>query len=181
MTQAARTQTNEDRPDEDAPWYVAQLRPNMLHMALRGLNRQGFDVFLPKLPSNPRRTSGVDLPWVPLFPGYVFVSFDPARPGWRAINSTRGVTRLVGFGTEGPRPVPPGLIKDLQLRCNENGLLTPPEALGPGDRVRLLRGPFADFVATIEAVTPDRRVWFLLDLLGRRTRVGVVPEDLVRA
>jgi transcriptional antiterminator RfaH len=165
----------------DTPWYVAQLRPNGLHMAMRGLKRQEFELFLPKISSNPKRTAGQALPWVPLFPGYIFVRFDPERPAWRAINSTRGVSRLIGFGAEGPQPVPEGLIEDLKLRCNQNGLLCPPDDLIPGDRVRLLRGPFADFVTTIERISPDRRIWLLLDILGRRTRVGVSAEDLVRA
>ncbi|MDE3080197.1 MAG: transcriptional activator RfaH [Paracoccaceae bacterium] len=164
----------------DAPWYAAQLRPNGLNMALRGLARQGFELFLPKIRSNPKRVAGTVLPWVPLFPGYLFVRFDPERPAWRAINSTRGVTRLLGHAETGPRPVPAGLVEALQLRCNENGLLTTVEDLAPGDRVRLLTGPFSDLVAEIEAIAPDRRIWLLLDLMGRKTRVGVRIEDLAR-
>lgn len=164
----------------DAPWYVAQLRPNCLHMAVRGLGRQGFDLFLPKIRSNPKRVAGSVLPWVPLFPGYIFVRFDPSRPAWRAINSTRGVTRLVSFSEKGPRPVPDGLVEALRQRCNENGLLTTADDLGPGDQVRLLTGPFTDWIAEIERISPDRRIWLLLDLMGRKTRVGVRVEDLAK-
>jgi transcriptional antiterminator RfaH len=165
----------------DAPWYVAQLRPNCLHLAVRGLARQGFGVFLPKIASDKKKTGGVELPWVPLFPGYIFVRFDPARPAWRAINSTRGVSKLVGFGNDGPRSVPPGLIAELQARCNENGLLLAPDDLAPGDHVRILRGPFADFVTEIEQIEPDRRVWLLIEIMGRKTRLGVEIKDLARA
>jgi transcriptional antiterminator RfaH len=165
----------------DAPWYVAQVRPNALHMAVRGLTRQGFGLFLPKVASDKKKTAGVELPWTPLFPGYIFVRFDPTRPAWRAINSTRGVAKLVGFGAEGPRPVPRGLIGDLQARCNENGLLLAPNDLAPGDRVLVLRGPFADFVTEIERIEPDRRIWLLIEIMGRKTRVGVEFDDLARA
>ena len=86
----------------DVPWYAAQVRPNCLHMAVRGLTRQGFEFFLPKIVSDKKTTGGVAVPWAPLFPGYIFVRFDPARPAWRAINGTRGVTKLVSFGNGGP-------------------------------------------------------------------------------
>lgn len=164
----------------DAPWYAAQLRPNGLNMALRGLSRQGFEVFLPKIRSNPKRVAGTVLPWVPLFPGYLFVRFDPDRPAWRAINSTRGISKLVGFCDAGPRPIPIGLVEALQQRCNENGLLATAEDLAPGDRVRMLSGPFSDWIAEIESIAPDRRIWLLLEIMGRLTRVGVRVEDLAR-
>ena len=168
-------------PLTDAPWYVAQVRPNCLPMAVRGLTRQGFGLFLPKIILDPKKTSRGKRAWVPLFPGYIFVRFDPTRPAWRAINSTRGVSKLVSFGADGPRPVPGGLIGALQARCDDNGMLLAPDDLAPGDRVRLLRGPFADIVTEIERVEPDRRIWLLIDIMGRQPRVGVDFEDLARA
>ena len=39
--------------------------------------------------------------------------------------------------------------------------------------MHLLSGPFAQFVATVESLAPQQRVWVLLDLLGSRTRVSV--------
>lgn len=165
----------------DADWYAAQLRPNCLNMAVSGLARQGFDVFLPKIVSDRKTASGVGLPWVPLFPGYLFVRFDPARPAWRAINSTRGVTKLVSFGDGGPRPVPRGLIDELQARCGEDGVMRAPEDLAPGDRVRVLRGPFAHYVSEIARIEPDRRAWMLIEILGRTARMTVKLDDLARA
>ena len=165
----------------DVPWYAAQVRPNCLHMAVRGLTRQGFEFFLPKIVSDKKTTGGVAVPWAPLFPGYIFVRFDPARPAWRAINGTRGVTKLVSFGNGGPRPVPNGFIDELQAHCNENGLLLAPDDLAPGDRVRVLRGPFADLVTEIARIEPDRRIWILIEIMGRTTRMGVELDDLARA
>ncbi|MDA3889656.1 MAG: transcriptional activator RfaH [Allgaiera sp.] len=165
----------------EAPWYIAQLRPNGLQMATRGLLRQGFEMFLPKVPNNSPKTRRTGPEWVPLFPGYVFVRFDPARPAWRTINSTRGVSRLVGFGPEGPSPVPFRLVDALQARCDAEGIVRPPDNLKAGDAVRLLTGPFADFVTTVEKISADRRIYVLLDLMGRATRISVAVEDLCRA
>ncbi|ARE40619.1 Transcriptional activator RfaH [Rhodovulum sp. P5] len=72
------------------------------------------------------------------------------------------------------RPVPEALIDGLRAR-------TDPEThvlLSPGDKVEITAGAFTDFVATVDALAPDQRVWVLLDLMGRATRVAV-PRDNV--
>jgi len=107
----------------------------------------------------------------------LFVAFNPVKGGWRAINSTYGVSRLVSFG-EKPQPVPLDLISQLMLRCDAGGNLLPPRILNPGDPVRLTSGPFAEFAATVEKISPDQRVWVLLDLMGRTARVAVQAETL---
>jgi len=162
-----------------APWYLAQVRPNCLAMAERGLGRQGFDLFSPKIMTTLRRRGRLCEAPRALFTGYVFVSFDPERPAWRAINATRGVSRLVGVAGA-PAPLPASLVADLMLRCDSDGLLRPPEDLAPGDRVRIMRGPFAAFVTTVERVDAERRVHVLLDMLGQRARVVLKEGDLQR-
>ena len=85
----------------------------------------------------------------------------------------------VGFPTMGePQPVPLDLISRLMLRCDEDGKLLPPRILKAGDAVEISGGPFAEFVATVEKVEPERRVWVLLELMGRTTRVAVHPDAL---
>jgi transcriptional antiterminator RfaH len=114
----------------------------------------------------------------PLFPGYLFVSFTPASRAWRTISSTYGVSRLVTFGESGPAPVPQNLVAGLMARCDEAGHLLPPPALKPGDKAHVLSGPFAQFVATVESLAPQRRVWVLLDILGSQTRVWLDAGQL---
>ncbi|MEL7091888.1 MAG: hypothetical protein AAFN94_09155 [Pseudomonadota bacterium] len=43
---------------------------------------------------------------------------------------------------------------------------------GPG------RGAFAGFVATVDQIAPDQRVWVLLDLMGRKSRVSIASNRL---
>jgi len=45
-------------------------------------------------------------------------------------------------------------------------------------RAKLASGPFAEFAATVEKISPDQRVWVLLDLMDRTTRVAVQTEAL---
>jgi transcriptional antiterminator RfaH len=65
----------------------------------------------------------------------------------------------------------------IQPSCNFSGPeLLPPRILTTGDAVKISGGPFANFVATVEEIGPDQRVWVLLDLMGRTKRVAVQPE-----
>ncbi|WP_238381119.1 transcription termination/antitermination protein NusG [Alkalilacustris brevis] len=159
-------------------WFLAQYKPNAHRIAERNLMRQGFPTFLP-LQEETRRARGRFVTRKqPLFPGYLFVALDMQRAAWRAVSSTFGIARLVSLGGE-PKPVPCDLVAQLMLRCGENAEGTPPPPLpGPGDQVALTKGPFAGFVARIEAIAPDRRIWVLLDFLGRQTRVAAGAEQL---
>jgi len=163
--------------DRGTSWFLAQHKPNCGRIAERNLQQQGFRTFLPIEDSTKRvRGKFVSAPR-PLFPGYVFVAFNTGAGHWRTINSTNGITRLVSFGKE-PAPVPLDIVSQLMLRCDASGKLLPPKLLKPGDHVRLTSGPFADFVGTIEAIAPERRVWVLMEIMGSETRVAVGADQL---
>ena len=163
--------------DRGTTWFLAQFKPNSHNIAERNLTRQGFRTFLP-LQEETRRARGKFITQMrPLFPGYLFVALDMLKGGWRAVNSTYGITRLVSLGKE-PTPVPLDLVSQLMLRCDREGKLLPPKLLKPGDEVMLTKGPFANFVAMIETIAPDRRVYVLLELMGAQTRVAVSGEHL---
>jgi transcriptional antiterminator RfaH len=159
-------------------WYLAQVKPNASQIAERNLARQGFDVFSPRQEETRRRAGRFVRDMRLLFPGYLFVAFDPASSAWRAINSTYGISRLVTFGRCVPTSVPHDIVAGLMARCDEMGLLLPPQVLKSGDNVHVLSGPFAQFVATVDGLAPQRRVWVLLDILGSQTRVSLDVAQL---
>ena len=163
--------------DNVTTWFLARLRPNCAAIAQRNLERQKFQTFLPLERDTRRRLGKFENIMRPLFPGYIFVALDHARGLWRSVNSTYGVARLVSFG-EAPAPVPSNFVAALRKRCDERGLLLPPETFHPGDTVTLNSGPFAKFVAEVERVGADQRVWILLDLMGRQTRLLAEPQQL---
>lgn len=161
----------------DSSWFLAQVKPNSLNIADKNLKRQGFTTFLPLDEQTVKRNGKFVTTLRPLFPGYIFVAFDLARGFWRAVNSTYGITRLVSFGKE-PKAVPPGLVSQLMLRCDAEGKLLPPTRLKPGDQVTLTSGPFGNFVAEVEKLAPDQRVWVLMDIMGGQKRVAVGADQL---
>jgi transcriptional antiterminator RfaH len=160
-------------------WYLAQLKPNSLAIARRNLQRQDFPVFAPQRLETRRTGARFRTEARPLFPGYLFISLDPGTSRWRAVNSTVGVTRIVAFGGK-PAMVPRGLVEQIALGCDADGLILPPDVLAPGDRVVVACGPFAGLLAEVDRSEPDRRIWILLDIMGQKTRIQVSPDALKR-
>jgi transcriptional antiterminator RfaH len=163
--------------DPGTTWFLAQLKPNSAQIANKNLDRQGFRTFLPMEAETRQRHGKFVTENRPLFPGYIFVALNVAKGLWRTVNSTYGITRLVSFGKE-PAAVPLDLVSQLMLRCDADGKVLPPKMLKPGDQVALNTGPFANFVAEVEKIAPDRRVWVLMDIMGGQTRVAVGADQL---
>ena len=170
------------RPSNLAPasWHLLLCKPNQNHVAFRHLQRQGVDLFMPRHMAE-RRWRGRIIPEVrPVFAGYVFFSTDPSQPNWHKIRTAPGVAQLIGFGSNGPAVVPSEIVAGLMQRCDAEGLLQHDQDLSPGDKVGITKGPFRDFVTTIEQVDPECRIHVLLDLLGRRTKVVLHPSQVAR-
>jgi len=158
-------------------WFLAQLKPNSSKIAERNLNRQGFKTFLPMEEQTRQRNGKFVATFRPFFPGYIFVAFDVSQGLWHAVNSTSGITKLVSFG-EKPATVPKDLVLQLLLRCDDQGKFLPIQSLAPGDQVTLTKGPFANFVAEVEKISPNQRAWVLLDVMGSKTKVSVGLDQL---
>ena len=63
-------------------------------------------------------------------------------------------------------------------RYDLSGKLIPIQKLKKGDQVEVLKGPFANFIATVERYEADQRIWILMDLLGRKTKIQTEAERL---
>ena len=158
-------------------WYLIQFKPNSYRLAERNLHRQGFETFLPMQKITRRKASRFVSDLKPLFPGYMFVSVKSELAPWRTINSTIGVSKLVSFEGK-PKPLPLQLISGLMLRCDASGSLLPPKSLSEGDSVEMLNGPFASFIAAVETIDAEQRIWVLMDFMGRKTRMQITADQL---
>ncbi len=164
-------------PDADN-WFAAQLKPNALRIALRNLGRQGFAARAPRMIAVRRQAGRIIRRAEPVFPGYVFVQFDPARPGWQAVNGTHGIARLVTGDPRAPRPLPRDFMAALLAQCDEAGLMASPDTLAVGDRVEMTDGPFAALVGRIVALDRDGRVRVMMEILGGATPVSAIAAHL---
>lgn len=161
-----------------AAWYLAQIKPGAHALAVSNLRRQGFEAFAPWRSETQRTRTGFKTKRLALFSGYLFVEPGTDPGAIRAINGTPGVNKLVQFGSGGPARVPGALIAGLRRRY-EDGENTMPQSLAPGSVVRIVRGPFANLIATVEAAPVGQRTWVLLDFLGRQLRASTVNNDVI--
>jgi transcriptional antiterminator RfaH len=159
-------------------WFAAQLKPNALRIALRNLDRQGFVGFAPRMVTVRRTAGQVVRRAEPVFPGYVFVQFDPAGRNWRSVNGTQGITRLVAGDPRAPRPLPRTFMAALLDRCDGAGVLSADPSFAPGDRVEMTDGPFAALMGRIVAMDRDGRVRVMMDLLGGATQVSGLAAQM---
>jgi transcriptional antiterminator RfaH len=164
-----------------AAWHVVQSHSHSETKAQAHLERQGFATYLPRYLKRRRHARRTETVAAPLYPGYLFVNFDPAIHRWRSIHSTIGVTRLVCNG-EAPAAIDCSVIDALKAREDAKGFIvldTRPR-FAAGDRVRVAEGVFCDCLGLFEGLSDSDRVAILLDLLGRKVRV-VLDEGFVVA
>ena len=161
-------------------WFIVQFKPNSHHLAAKNLNRQGFETFLPLHETTSRRLSRFINTSKPLFPGYMFIKFDRAESEWHKINSTYGVSRLITFNSI-LKSIPTIFVDHLMKRYDLSGKLLPIQKLKKGDQVTVLKGSFANFIATVEKYEADQRIWILMDLMGRKTKIQTPSDNLTQS
>jgi len=161
-------------------WFVAHTHPHAEAKATAHLNRQGFEIYLPRYLKRRRHARRIETVAAPLFPRYLFVAIDLNVHRWRSISSTVGVSRLVCNGDD-PTRVPVGIVEALRSREDAGGFikLCRPR-FRAGEKVRVLDGAFSSCLGLFEGMAERERVAILLELLGRKVRV-VLDADLVAA
>ena len=158
-------------------WYLLQTKPNAHVIACENLRGQGFNVFLPLITKTTKRNGKFLDIKTPLFPGYLFMgaSIDPIP--WKSINGTRGISKAVTL--DGIyRSVSTHIIEGLRCRCDKDGVIQSLNDIVSGDRVKIERGPFAEFICAVDQIRDDQRAWVLIDLLQQQTRAKVSLHDV---
>ena len=158
-------------------WFILQFKPNSHRQATKNLSRQGFETFLPLYDTTSRKASRFITATQPLFPGYMFITFNKAESEWHKINNTYGVSRLITFNST-LKSIPTRFVDNLRKRYDLSGKLLPIKKLNKGDQVTVLTGPFANFIATVEKYEADQRIWILMDLMGRKAKMQTPLEDV---
>ena len=151
-------------------WFIVQIKPNSYHTAIQNLERQGFETFLPKMEITQRQENKFIVKNVYVFPGYMFVCFDPLIITWTKINSTYGVSKILTFSNK-PAEISSDLILELKNRYEINSKPTQKEKLQKGDYIKFYVGPFTDLLAKVESVDEKNRIWILLEAMGGYQRL----------
>ncbi len=107
------------------------------------------------------------------FPGYILVEMEMDDNTWHIVKDTPKVTGFVG-GTTNPTPLTEEEVGHI-LKQAEEGAVAPTQpkvAYQKGDRVRVIDGPFSNFIGTVEDVSPAHgRLRVMVSIFGRSTPV----------
>jgi len=156
-------------------WYLLQIKTQQHNRAQENLQNQGFEFYLPLHTVKKIYRRQYISRQEPLFPGYVFVKLSNTS-NWRAVQSTKGVTRIVSFNGK-PQPVDEELIEGLKQRFPDDNQ-GPQQLYKPGDKVVITDGCFKHIEAIVKAVTADERIVVLLTLLNSERALTMDPAQL---
>jgi transcription elongation factor/antiterminator RfaH len=165
---------------ENERWYLVHARPKSEQKAQRHLCAQGFRAYLPQIRKTIRHARQLRTVLAPLFPRYLFVTLDLERDLWLSVRSTVGVSRLFAHQDGRPVPVPVGIVESLIVQSDGN-LTRLDSGLARGQHVRILTGPFADLIGTLERLDESGRVQVLLAIMGTAVPVSLHRSALAPA
>ncbi|HSH49612.1 MAG TPA: transcription termination/antitermination protein NusG [Halomonas sp.] len=107
------------------------------------------------------------------YPGYVLVEMEMADETWHLVNETPRVMGFIGGTKEKPAPISPSEADAILSRVREGvDKPRPKTVFEPGQSVRVVDGPFADFSGVVEEVNYDKsRLQVSVLIFGRSTPV----------
>lgn len=172
----------EDKPEEDddgRAWFVIhcysgyekKVRHNLeQRIESMGMKDRIFDVIIPTQEEIEVRDGKRRSIERHVFPGYVLVNMIMSEESWYVVRNTPGVTGFVGMGND-PIPLRPEEVSEI-LRQMEADAPTIMVTYRPGERVRIVDGPFNDFHGVVDEIDMDRsKVRVMVNFFGRSTPV----------
>jgi len=176
---------DEEEEDGDRRWFVIhtysgyenKVKTNLEHrIDSMGVGDKIHEVVIPteeqvEIKDGQRRTVQRKV-----FPGYVLVQMMvtdegiPPNDSWYVVRNTPGVTGFVGSGNH-PSPLDDTEVKRILRRMK----MEAPRikvSFSKGERVKVVDGPFTDFIGLVDAINPEKgKVRVLVSFFGRETPV----------
>lgn len=107
------------------------------------------------------------------FPGYVLVQMEMDDAAWHLVRNVPRVLGFIGGTADKPAPITDREANQILQRMEEGAERPRPKVLfEPGEVVRVISGPFADFEAVVEEVDYDKnKLKVSVLIFGRSTPV----------
>jgi len=171
--------------EEDRRWFVIhtysgyenKVKTNLEHrIDSMGVGDKIYEVVIPteeqvEIRDGQRRTVQRKV-----FPGYVLVQMlvneegVPPNDSWYVVRNTPGVTGFVGAGSH-PSPLEEPEVKRILRRMKMEAPRVK-VSFSKGERVKVVDGPFTDFIGIVDALNPEKgKVRVLVSMFGRETPV----------
>jgi transcriptional antiterminator NusG len=105
-----------------------------------------------------------------VFPGYILVQMKMNDDSWYVVRNTPGVTGFVGMGNK-PTPLRSeevaGILKRMEAEAPKVKV-----TFKPGQKVRIIDGPFNDFLGVVDEIDMDKaKARVMVSFFGRDTPV----------
>jgi len=105
-----------------------------------------------------------------IFPGYLLIKMVLTDQSWLTVRTTNGITGFVGVGNK-PTPIEDKEVKAIQKFMTMEAPKFKAK-FSVGEAVRIIDGPFADFLGSVEAIDEAKgKVKVLVSIFGRETPV----------
>jgi len=177
--ESASDDVETEESDDGRAWYVVhcysgyenKVRHNLeQRIETMGMKDKIFDVVVPteeeiEVREGKRRTVERRV-----FPGYILVNMIMSEESWYVVRNTPGVTGFVGMGNQ-PTPLRPEEVAQIIKRMEAEAPRIK-VTFKPGERVRIVDGPFNDFRGTVSEIDMERaKVRVMVNFFGRETPV----------
>lgn len=164
---------------DDAKWFVIHVQTGYegrVKAALEqrvvslGVDDKIFDVIIPTRDIVVVKKGKKSKATEKVFPGYVLVRMILDDNSWLVVRTTEGVTGFVGAGLK------PTAISEKEVQAIMRFVAQEQPKFkakfSVGEAVKIIEGPFADFLGTIEAIDEERgKVRVLVSIFDRETPV----------
>jgi len=165
--------------DKRARWYVVhtysgqearvaeQLKQRVESM---GLEDQILEILVPTQEKIEIRSGEKQKIKERIFPGYLLVKMIVTDQSWLTVRTTAGITGFVGVGDK-PTPLEEKEVKAIQKFMKMEAPKFKAK-FSVGEAVKIIDGPFADFLGTVETIDETKgKVRVLVSIFGRETPV----------
>lgn len=177
--EAETSREGEQTESDGRAWYVVhcysgyenKVRHNLeQRIESMGMKDKIFDVVVPTEEEIEVREGKRKTIERRVFPGYILVNMILTEESWYVVRNTPGVTGFVGMGNQ-PTPLRPEEVAQILKRMEAEAPRIK-VTFRPGERVRIIDGPFNDFRGTVAEIDMERaKVRVLVNFFGRETPV----------
>ena len=166
-------------PSDNAKWYIVHTysgHENKVAKSLKqrvesmGFEERIFDIIVPTRNTIKVSQGKKETVKEKIFPGYVLVKMILDDESWLLVRTTQGVTAFIGAGNK-PTPISDKEVAAIQkfIQTDEPLYKT---AFVKGEAVKIIDGPFTDFLGAIDAIDEAKgKLKVLVSIFGRETPV----------
>lgn len=155
--------------------YEARVQKTLIeHIEIQGLHSMFGQILVPteeviEMRAGQKRKSSRKF-----FPGYVLVQMEMDVEAWHLVKSVPRVLGFIGGTKERPAPITQKEADRILQRLEDTDKPKPKTLFEPGEVVRVIDGPFADFNGVVEELDYEKnRIKVSVLIFGRSTPVDL--------